>query len=101
MSAARWGKVYPIIAADSSLSARDLRVYIVLCAFADASGRAWPRRKVIAEMTGLSVRKVALATAHLAQRGHIEKCGNGGRGRPAAYRVLAIEYASLAATAEA
>lgn len=72
---------------DCRLSARDLRVLGVLYAHADKEGVTYPGRETIAEMAGMTARKVSASTARLADLGWLAKQGGGHRGKVTVYRL--------------
>lgn len=86
-----WGKVPVRVVRDTDLTGNDRHVYEALTLYANKQGMCWPKRATLAELTGLPDRAIGRATTHLAERGHVLKIGNGGRGRPAKYLLIQDE----------
>ena len=80
-----YARVPRSVIADSRLTLRDRLVYEALALFADRHGRCWPKRRQIAELTGVLPQHVTNTTSRLCRLGHLTKVGNGGRSRPAQY----------------
>ena len=58
---------------DKSLSIYGFAVYVVLCKFADQTGKAWPGYNTIARLAKCSRRKVVEAIGELIEAGYISK----------------------------
>ena len=66
--------ILPLVAAsDKRLSASDLRVLIVLASHADATGKCWPRRRIVGDLAGISATNVSRATSRLVDYGWLSK----------------------------
>jgi hypothetical protein len=76
---------------DPRLTLRDIRVLGVLYAFdMDRDGKCHPSRELLAEMTGMEIRRVSKVTTRLCQLGWLRKLGNGGRSRACRYEFVHV-----------
>jgi hypothetical protein len=84
--------VIPIeVFTDLRLSLRDIRVLGVLYAHdMDRDGECHPSRKIIAEMTGMSICRVSVATTRLCQFGWLRKLGKGGKSKTTRYEFIHV-----------
>ncbi|MBF0425653.1 MAG: helix-turn-helix domain-containing protein [Magnetococcales bacterium] len=78
--------------ADRRLNLNDLRVLLVLYAFADASGESRPTRDTLATITGLPASRVSTVTSRLAAMGWLEKHSGSGKSTTS-YRLYPIDGA--------
>lgn len=85
MGSPAFSKMPLAVFSDPRLSIRDLRVLGLLFAHADKQGRCWPSRKQLADLSGLPVSKISVATSRLESFGWLTKTGNGGRSRACEY----------------
>ncbi|MBF0154959.1 MAG: helix-turn-helix domain-containing protein [Magnetococcales bacterium] len=67
------------ILADRRLNLNDLRVLLVLYAYADASGVSRPTRATLATMTGLPASRISSVTSRLVTMGWLEKRSGSGK----------------------
>lgn len=82
-------------ALDHRLGAKHYRVLIAILSFRRAnSDTVYPFRETLAERCGYTVNTVSRVTNDLARLGWLVKVGNGGRNRPAQYRVAMPETLS-------
>lgn len=76
------------VARDSRLTKMQLRVLIALLSFQNKkTGAIFPKRETIAMQCGYSLPAISKTTTQLVELGWLSKVGDGGRGRPASYRV--------------
>ena len=75
---------------DTRLSSTDLRVLIAICRCVDmeTSGNHIKRETLGALSDESDLRHISRSTTRLTKLGYIQKTGNGGRSRPAYYRVF-------------
>lgn len=92
---APWGKVEM---AAAKLRGPTLSVWVVLCAYADGAGLAWPSVSALAEKCGCSVRAVRYALRRLQALGALEVAAAPGYHRPATYRLVGVQEASWGQT---
>src|SRR2546423_8813251 len=85
MSETRFARITERAIRCREMSASDWRVYTCIALHADASGRAWPSMKAIAEMTGVRVQDVSRTIRRLMRLVGLQCERGGGRGRRNVY----------------
>jgi hypothetical protein len=83
----RFAKVPVAVLSDSRLGKNELKVLISLFLFAGKTGKCFPKRETISQLTSIPVGKISTITTRLSALGWIEKQGNGGRSSPAHYLI--------------